>query len=378
VTNVDWVALGLVGLAALMGWRKGLIAGALSLAGVVAGAVLGARVAPHLLSGGERSPYTPLVALAGAFLLASVLEGALGMVGSAIRRTMRIPPLRALDSAGGFLLGATAGLAIVWVVGAAALQLPGQTRLRHGAQESTVLRELNALVPPRDVLRMLARVDPFPTIAGPEAPVQSGDPALLRSPGVRRAAPSVVRVLGTACGLSVAGSGWVARDGVVVTAAHVVAGQSDTHVVAGSGGGSMRATAIAYDPRNDVAVLRVPELRARPLRLAEPTSGVAVGILGYPENGPFTARAGRLGRTTRVVSRDAYGKGPTLRTMTAIRGDIRHGNSGGPAVDGSGAVVATVFAAKVGGGAGYGVPTDVVRETLAAATHEVDTGDCTG
>jgi S1-C subfamily serine protease len=378
VTTVDWVALGFVGLAALMGWRKGLIAGALSLAGVAAGAVLGARVAPHLLSGGEQSPYTPLVALAGAFLLASVLEGALGMVGSAIRKTMRIPPLRALDSAGGFLLGAAAGAAIVWVVGAAALQLPGQTTLRHGAQESTVLRELNALVPPRDVLKMLSRVDPFPTIAGPEAPTEDGDPALLRSPGVRRAAPSVVRVLGTACGLSVAGSGWVAKDGVVVTAAHVVAGQDDTHVVAGSGGGSLEATAIAYDTRNDIAVLRVPGLRARPLRLADPTAGTPVAILGYPENGPFTARAGRLGRTTRVVNRDSYGKGPTLRTMTAIRGDIRHGNSGGPTVDGSGAVVATVFAAKVGGGAGYAVPTAVVRQALAGAKREVGTGDCTG
>jgi S1-C subfamily serine protease len=378
VTTVDWVALGFVGLAALFGWRKGLIGGALSLLGVVAGAVIGARLAPHLLSNGERSPYTPLVALAGAFLLASVLEGVGSMAGSAFRRMLRIPPLRALDSAGGVLLGAAAGLAIVWVLGAVALQLPGQTELRRGAQRSTVLRELNALVPPREMLRALARVDPFPNIAGPEAPVEGGDPALLRSPGVRRAEPSVVRVLGTACGLSVVGSGWVARDGVVVTAAHVVAGQDDTHIVAGSGGGSLDATPIAYDTRNDIAVLRVPGLRARPLPLGQTTAGQPVAILGFPQNGPFTARPGRLGRTARVVSRDAYGKGPTLRTMTAIRGDIRHGNSGGPAVDEAGAVVATVFAAKLGGGAGYGVPSDVVRDTIRSASGEVDTGECTG
>jgi S1-C subfamily serine protease len=378
VTTVDWFALGFVGLAALFGWRKGLIGGALSLLGVVAGAVAGARIAPHLLTNGEQSPYTPLVALAGAFLLASILEGVGSMAGSAFRRMLRIPPLRALDSAGGVLLGAAAGLAIVWVLGAVALQLPGQTELRRGAQRSTVLRELNALVPPSEVLRALARVDPFPSIAGPEAPVQAGDPALLRSPGVRRAAPSVVRVLGTACGLNVVGSGWVARDGVVVTAAHVVAGQDDTHIVAGSGGGSLDATPIAYDPRNDIAVLRVPGLRARPLPMGSATAGRPVAILGFPQNGPFTARPGRLGRTARVVSRDAYGKGPTLRTMTAIRGDIRHGNSGGPAVDEAGAVLVTVFAAKLGGGAGYGVPSDVVRDTIRSAKGEVDTGDCTG
>lgn len=378
MTTVDWISLGFVGIAALLGWRKGLIGGALSLLGVVAGAVIGARIAPHLLSNGEQSPYTPLVALAGAFLLASVLEGVGSMAGNAVRRMLRIPPLRALDSAGGVLLGAAAGLAIVWVIGAVALQLPGQTELRQGAQRSTVLRELNALVPPHEVLRALARVDPFPTIAGPAPPVEGGDPELLRSPGVRRAAPSVVRVLGTACGLNVTGSGWVAGDGVVVTAAHVVAGQDDTHVVTDAGGGSLDATPIAYDTRNDIAVLRVPGLRERPLPLGQPTAGQPVAILGYPQNGPFTARPGRLGRTARVVSRDAYGKGPTLRTMTAIRGDIRHGNSGGPAVDEAGAVVATVFAAKLGGGAGYGVPTDVVRETIGRAKQEVDTGDCTG
>ena len=54
---------------------------------------------------------------------------------------------------------------------------------------------------------------------------------MLGKPGVRAAAPSIVRVLGTACGLGVEGSGWVAANGLVVTAAHVVAGEEDTEVV---------------------------------------------------------------------------------------------------------------------------------------------------
>ena len=55
-TTVDWVALGIVAFCAVLGMRRGLIASALSLVGLVAGAYVGARVAPHLLHGGSTSP----------------------------------------------------------------------------------------------------------------------------------------------------------------------------------------------------------------------------------------------------------------------------------------------------------------------------------
>jgi len=77
-----------------------------------------------------------------------VLESIGSVIGSTVRRSLRIPPLRALDSAGGLITGAAAGLAIVWVVAAAALVLPGQTSLRHGAQRSRIVRELVAIAPP--------------------------------------------------------------------------------------------------------------------------------------------------------------------------------------------------------------------------------------
>src|SRR5437868_6644351 len=117
VTKVDWFALAFVALTGLIGLRKGLVASALSVVGIVAGAVVGARLAPHLLPHGSSSPYTPLVALAGAVLLAAVLEAIASMAGSMVRQGMSFPPLRALDTAGGLVLGAGAGLAVVWVVG---------------------------------------------------------------------------------------------------------------------------------------------------------------------------------------------------------------------------------------------------------------------
>jgi S1-C subfamily serine protease len=286
-------------------------------------------------------------------------------------------PLRGVDSIGGFLLGAAMGLVLIWVAGAVALQLPGQTRLREEAQRSEVLQRLNEIAPPSRALSALARVDPFPAIAGPLAPVEPPDAGVLRSPGVRTAAPSVVRVLGTACGLSIAGSGWVAAPGLVVTNAHVVAGQDDTTVEA-PGSDRLDADAVAFDATNDVAVLRVRGLRARPLRLVEPDSGDAVAILGYPESGPFTATPGRIGPTATVVTEDALGRRRVARRVTSFRGRVRKGNSGGPAVNARGEVETTVFAARTGSDGGYGVPSELVRKALGRAREPVSTGPCAG
>jgi S1-C subfamily serine protease len=377
MTVVDWIAIGFVVLLALTGAARGLLAGALSIAGIVGGAIAGARLAPHFLPDGERSAYTPVAALAGAIVLGVLLQGLGGAIGSTLRARLRFRPLRTLDSLGGLALGGATALAIVWVLGAVALHLPGQTELRREAQRSLVLRRLNEAVPPATVLRALERVDPFPRIAGPLATVDPPDGSVLRRPAVRRAARSVVRILGTACGLGVAGSGWVASPRLVVTAAHVVAGQ-DSPTVQLPAGGSVSSEPVAYDARNDVAVLRLPPgaIRVAPLALVDSSAGEAVAIVGYPGDRGLTAAPGRIGQTTRFLTRDAYGRGPVLREVTTLRGRIRPGNSGGPAVDDLGRVQATVFAAREGGDAGFGVPAPLVRGALGEATSRVSTGPC--
>ena len=194
------------------------------------------------------------------------------------------------------------------------------------------------------------------------------------------AAASVVKVLGTACGIGIEGSGWVAGDGLVVTNAHVVAGEDDTRVLLGGREPGRGATAVHFDPRNDLAILRVDGLGAAPLDLAADTApGTAAAILGFPLNGPLDVRPGRLGVTRRVVSSDAYGRGPVARPMTALRGLVRSGNSGGPMVDAGGQVVTTVFAATISGErGGYGVPNPVVARALSGVGGPVSTGPCAG
>jgi uncharacterized membrane protein required for colicin V production len=377
-TTVDWIALGIIALAAVSGMRRGLIATALSLAGLVAGAYVGSHVAPHLLRGGSSSPWAAVAGLAGAVIGALLGQAVAGMAGSFLRGGLKLTPFRVIDSVGGFVFGALVGVALVWVIGATALLVPGQTRFRQEAQSSEVIRKLNEAVSPRQLLHLLARIDPFPSITGPAAPAAPPSAAAVYNRQILRASRSVVRVLGTACGVGVEGSGWFASPDLVVTAAHVVAGETDTVVVVQGRARPLRARVVAFDTRNDVAVLRVAGGGVAPLRAADPESGAAVAIVGYPENGPLRLIPGRIGRTQIVLTQDAYGHGPVPRTITAVAGRVQHGDSGGPAIDRTGAVQSTIFAAHVGGASGYGVPGSLVRRALDSARATVSTGSCGG
>jgi hypothetical protein len=99
-------------------------------------------------------------------------------------------------------------------------------------------------------------------------------------------------------------------------------------------------------------------------------------VLGFPENGPFTATPARIGRTSVVLAEDAYGRGPVTRAITSLGGRVRHGDSGAPAVDGRGAVQSTVFASRLRSVGGFGIPDTIVRSALNGARKPVSTGDC--
>ena len=171
MTWVDWVAVGIVVVAALGGASRGLVWSALSFAGFVFGAFLGGHyVAPHVLAREAHSPYAPLIALGCAVGLAVLFESVGSAIGSALGRRLRASPFGALDVIGGVVFGAVAGLAIVWVLGIVGLNLPGRTQLRRDIQRSVVIRELSSIVPPRRFLNLLARIDPLPTIVGARGP----------------------------------------------------------------------------------------------------------------------------------------------------------------------------------------------------------------
>lgn len=366
---------------AAIGYARGLLASGLPLVGFVGGAALGARIGPALLADGAQSEYAPIVAVATGVLIGAFAAVTLDGVALAVRARLAPGPVGVLDGVGGAVLLGVLALLVSWAFGAVALHAGGQGArdLREMAQRSTILAELNSLLPPSGpLLNVLRRVDPTPTVRGPEADVAPPADAIVRDPDVQAAGAATVKILGTACGLGVEGSGWVAGPGLVVTNAHVVAGQDDTTVTP-DGGSAIDARVVHYDTRNDLAILRASGLSAPALELASRTpKGADAAVIGYPENGPLTFTAARLGRTGTVTSEDSYGRGPVQRKMTPFRADVRSGNSGGPVVDTGGDVVATVFAATVGGDrdSGLGVPNSVVARALSGSLAPTGTGPC--
>lgn len=368
-----------VGLA-VWGFFRGFAVGALALLGFGGGAVIGSRVAPLALEDGLHSTYAPTVALPAALLLGAALAALFEWLGISVRRRLGRRLGRA-DEIGGAVLAGCVGLIAAWLLGAVVAQVHS---LREPIVHSAILKRLNAVLPPPGPV-LVADVPPvrsLPTYEGPAPRVGRPDPRIVSDPDIRIAARSVARIGSQGCHGGVLGSGWVAARGVIATNAHVVAGQD---VITVSLHGNRRqaydALPIWFDRRNDLALLRVPDLRrATPLPLAfMPRSGTPGGLLGFP-GGRWDMRPARLGPTTTRLA-GSVADSPELPgrrlfgiLITPFLGLSRPGNSGGPIVDTRGRVIATVFAGN--GVSGAAVANATVREALHRAGPKVSTGPC--
>lgn len=379
MTVLDWAILAFTLALALWGYRQGLIVGALTLLGFGVGAFAGSRIGPLLLSKGSHSPYAPLCAALGALLIGALMAVTVESFALGLReKIVRRPFLNAADGAGGAALIASVALGLAWVFGAVLLHAPSTARLRADIQQSLILRSLNEVLPPSGpLLNALDRVDPAPTVLGPAAPVAAPNGKIASDPDVLNAGDSVVRVLSTACGLGIEGSGWAVEPEIVVTNAHVVAGSDDTTVTT-QDGVELDAVPIYYEPRQDLALLRVgAPLPTLPIS-SQRKEGEDGAVLGYPENGPYSLAPARIGETRATISEDSYGNGPVERTIVAMSGVVRSGNSGGPLVDPRGDVVGTVFAATTSGPrGGFAIPAEQVRQALRNTSEGIGTGPCT-
>ncbi|MEJ7842343.1 MAG: MarP family serine protease [Rubrobacter sp.] len=377
---LDFFIVLFVVLAVLRGVRTGFLAGVFSLVGVVVGASVGSRVAPSLAPDGGNPIYGLGITLIGIVAFAVLGEILARIVGGSLRNRLTGPASAALDGLGGGALGLALSLVLVWAVGVFALQSPPLTGLHPVVEKSEILRSLNERMPAGMLTRAVAEIDPLPEIRGPNPDVAPPEKGIVSDPEVRAASEGAVRVTGVACGYGVEGSGWVAARNIVVTNAHVVAGEAVTRVQPRGVGRSLRARVVLFDEKNDVAILRVRKLGLSPLPLAPPQMGESAAVIGFPQNGPLDVRPARTGETKPVISGDAYNEGPVERVVTGFRVFVRPGNSGGPAVNADGEVVSTIFASRAdSSNAGFGIPSRLVERHLQAAdgrTEPVSTGGC--
>jgi S1-C subfamily serine protease len=391
MSGLDVVLLLVVVAYAISGFVQGFVTNAVSTVGLLSGGLLGIVIVPVVLGGRAPSVATSVLALVVVLVCAVLGQAAGSYVGGSVRDAVTWRPLRSLDSLGGSLLGMAAVLVIAWGLGYAVSgsQIPV---LSKAVRDSQVLRAVDGAMPDRaqEVLRSFDDVidtNLFPRYIEPFQPerikqVEPPDEATLESAGVVAARDSVVKIVGDAvCQRSIEGSGFAYGPDRVMTNAHVVAGVERPTVVVDENR-RLSADVVVFDPELDVAVLAVDGLGLRPLAFdTGGDRGDAAAVLGYPENGPFDARAARIRDKQRLRSPDIYGAGEAVREAFAVRSLVRSGNSGGPLVSADGEVYGVVFAASVSDSStGYAVTAAQVaadaRRGL-AASQPVGTGGCT-
>lgn len=175
------------------------------------------------------------------------------------------------------------------------------------------------------------------------------------------------------------GTGWVVAPELIVTNAHVVAGERSTTVIRDDGR-RLDATLVAFDAARDLAVLRTRALDRPPLVLAAdaPGPGGSGGVFGRPGGGPLRVAPFAVSRSLDATGRDIYGTDRTRRRVLELAVALRPGDSGAPLVAPDGSVGGVAFAvARDRGDVAYALEPSEVRAVLATVSAAtVSAGPC--
>lgn len=371
--------------AAFGGYRLGLVARVTSWIGMAAGFAVGALVLPSILRSIEDATDAQLLFVTmGVLLGAAFLGQALGLwLGGLLHVALPGESVRSADRGAGAVAGAAGVLVALWLISPIMADVPGWFAVQ--TRTSTVARWVDDRFPPAPdamgTLRRLVGGDQFPRVfaALQPAPDLGPPPTVtgITQDVVDRVVLSTVKVEGVACRRIQEGSGFVAGPGLVVTNAHVVAGETET-VVQRSDGSEVRATVVAFDPRRDLAVLSAPELNRQPLPIVDVEEGATGAVFGHPGGGPLRAAPFQVGRTVTATGTDIYDRERTERKVLILASDLAPGDSGAGLIDAQGQVVGVAFAiAPDKPGVAYALDVEELTPVLAGdLSRSVDTGPC--
>jgi S1-C subfamily serine protease len=388
VNLLDLVIVVALGSAALGGYRLGFVARAASWVGLGLGIYLAVRFLPTIVRAfNDQDPSSKLL-VALLVLVGGAFAGqALGLLaGSALRRFVPLGPVRALDSAVGAVVGMLGVLLLWWLLLPSMAEVPGS--LARQVRNSAIARAIDTNLPePPDTLQALRRLvgdvnfpqvfqglRPAPEVGAPPAGTTI-PPAVLQ-----RVSASTVKVAGVACDRIQEGSGFAAAPDMVVTNAHVVAGQlaGRTEVVRPDGR-RLRAAVVVFDADRDLAVLRVPGLRQAPLPVGIGRVGADGAVFGHPGGqAELRIAPAAVRQQVQALGRDLYDAHPTRRDVYILAAQLRPGDSGGALVNPAGAVMGVAFAiAPDRPGTAYALTTRELSAALAAPRGgAVGTGPC--
>jgi S1-C subfamily serine protease len=369
------------------GWRLGFVARAFAWGGVALALIIGVRFVPRIVTafGGTSADDRVTVALLLLILLATIGQ-ALGLgVGVFVHRRSPVPdPLPTWDRAAGAAIGVVGVLILVWMVVPSLATAKGwPARLARSSKVVETIENIGPEQPSQFAAWGRAISDaPYPSALGPlDDPPNPGEPPTDALPADvdRLARASTVKVSGHACRQIQEGSGWVAAPELVVTNAHVVAGETAT-VVEDAAGAEYDARVIDFDSSRDLALLAVPGLPAPPLRLATGSNGDIGAVYGHPGGGELQASPAKVGEEILAVGTDIYRTTPSRRHVYVLAAALAPGDSGGPFIDTGGSVIGVAFAIDPGrSGTSYALTDAEVRPMIDRAVPgqaPVDTGRC--
>ena len=374
------------------GYRQGFVVGVLAFVGFLGGGVLGLLVAPTAVQRLNAGLFQSLVAIAVVLVMATIGQVALAWLGGMVRDRITWQPARVVDAGLGALVSVIAMLLVSWFLASSLRPGPVPTLSRQ-ISDSRIITAVDRVMPESahtlfSSFRRILDDSGLPTVfAGlsPESirPVSPPKAEVARRPAIRRASASIVEIEGTAnsCSRRLDGSGFVISPQHVLTNAHVVAGVGDPNVRVGGVGQRMPARVVVFDPRRDLAVLYVPDLRASALAFDDGGSRGDSGVVaGFPQGGPFQLEPARIRDTIEARGPDIYQRSQVTRQVFSLYANVQPGNSGGPLLTPNGAVYGVVFAKSLDDAkTGYALTADEVAPVVTegkARTSETSTGSC--
>ncbi|MEU1275969.1 MarP family serine protease [Streptomyces sp. NPDC005799] len=375
---------------AASGYRRGLVAGCVSFAGFVGGAVIGVWVLPWMMdlveAGTTRATVTAVLTVLIPAVVGHELAGRLAL---RLRRELDEGPLRVADGIGGAAANSIAVLIVAWVA-ASVLGASSSPLVTTAIRDSALLRSVQNLMPdttPTWFSRATTALtqagfpqvfNPFENESTAEVAKPTGDSVTARATSAAKL--STVKIEGVSGDQGREGSGFVYADEHVMTNAHVVAGIDDPTVRIGGVGRSYDARVVLFDPNRDVAVLYVPGLSAPVLKFDDGAKrGDSAVVAGYPQDGDLDLQAATVANRVNATGQNIYSDRMVTREIYSIRSTVRPGNSGGPLLTTDGRVYGVVFARSTSDNeTGYVLTADEVTSDAAraaGATAPVDTGD---
>ncbi|QCD55493.1 MarP family serine protease [Streptomyces hawaiiensis] len=375
---------------AASGYRRGLVAGCVSLAGFVGGAVVGVWILPWVMDLVEPGTTRATVTAVFTVLLPAVVGHELaGRLALRLRRELDRGPLRVADGIGGAVANAVAVLIVAWVA-ASVLGASSSPLVTSAIRDSRLLGAVQRTMPDTTPAWFSGATSAltqagFPQVFNPFENESTAEVAKPTGDSVTAAATeaakrSTVKVEGVAGTQGREGSGFVYAREHVMTNAHVVAGIDEPTVQIGGVGRTYEARVVLFDPQKDVAVLYVPGLKAPVLRFDDDAGrGDSAVVAGYPQDGDLNLQAATVANRVRATGQNIYNDGTATREIYSIRSTVRPGNSGGPLLTTDGRVFGVVFArSTTDAETGYVLTADEVASDArraAEATAPVDTGE---